>query len=358
MSGGVDSSVAAALLVQAGYDVMGAFMVNYDNNGDVNCWRHEYRDAVRVAAHLGIPLVRWDFIKEYKKDVLDYMYREYQLGRTPNPDVLCNKYVKFDAWLQKARAEGFDYIATGHYARVIPSGMNESASEWSRGIPDSKRIVLLNSKDPKKDQTYFLNQLNQDQLSSVLFPIGNRTKPEVRRLAKKFELPTAQKEESMGICFVGEVPMKQFLEQKIKHKPGKIILSLTNEVIGKHDGLAFYTIGQRHMLNVTTINFPLYVVEKDVKKNNLIVGPKNDPGLLKKEIEITDVHWISGQAPEFPLQCEVRLRHQQPLQKVEIKKLENLKIILTFKKPQWGATPGQFAVIYKKDQCLGGGIIK
>ena len=197
MSGGVDSSVAAALLVARGYDVTGAFMVNYDDigPGGESCWAGDYQDALRVAAKLGIPLMRLDFTKEYKKTVLDYMYAQYRAGRTPNPDVLCNKFVKFGSWLDKAKELGFDKIATGHYAKVL----------------ESRTYKLVEAKDENKDQTYFLNQLNQEQLSRVLFPIGDYTKPEVRKLAKKFGLPNADKEESMGICFVGEVPMKEFL---------------------------------------------------------------------------------------------------------------------------------------------------
>lgn len=351
LSGGVDSSVAAALLVRAGYEVTGAFMVNYDNNGDPGCWLPEYRDAVRVAAALGIPIVRWDFTKEYRRDVLNYMYREYRAGRTPNPDVLCNKYIKFDAWLKKAQAAGFAYIATGHYARVKSQ---ESG------------IKLLTAQDKKKDQTYFLHQLNQEQLSHVLFPIGDLLKSEVRALAKKYRLLTATKAESMGICFVGEVPMKDFLQKKIAVKPGAIMLT-TGEVIGEHDGLAFYTIGQRHHLGsqelrVKSQDGPLYVVDRNVKKNILLVGPKDDPGLLKKEIVLREVHWIRGQAPEFPLKCEVRFRHQQPLQRCTVKRHElrgkNQGAVVICAKAQWAVTPGQFAVLYHNGECLGGGIVK
>ena len=236
LSGGVDSAVAAALLVRHGYDVTGAYMVNYDaNSSDDNsigskCWTGDYRDALRVAAKLGIPLLRLNFTMEYKKYVLDYLYTEYEKGNTPNPDILCNKYIKFGFWLKKAQAMGFTKLATGHYAR----------------LHNPKSIELLEAKDKNKDQTYFLHQLNQKQLKDILFPIGEYTKPEVRKLAKKFALPVADKEESMGICFVGEVPMKKFLEEKVKSKPGEVVTSL-GEIVGKHDGLAFYTIGQRHI---------------------------------------------------------------------------------------------------------------
>src|SRR3989339_194203 len=238
MSGGVDSSVVAALLLKRGYDVAGMFAVNYNNEDNTNgsCWVSDYRDAVCVAAKLGISLLRWDFTKEYKKFVLDYMYKEYSLGRTPNPDVLCNKFVKFGVWLDRAKKEGFEKLATGHYARLMAY--------------DVGHMTLMMAKDENKDQTYFLHQLSQKQLSHVLFPLGDYTKPEVRKLAKKFDLPTAEKEESMEICFIGEVPMKEFLQTKIKQKKGKIILSPSaregvgaasgrgswSREIGEHDG--------------------------------------------------------------------------------------------------------------------------
>ena len=341
MSGGVDSSVAAALLVREGYDVTGAFMVNYDEKDNMeSCWTGDYRDAVRVAAKIGIPLIKLDFTKEYKKLVLDYMYKEYEAGRTPNPDVLCNKFVKFGVWMDKAHELGFEKLATGHYARL-------------------KNNKLMEAKDKNKDQTYFLHQLNQKQLADVLFPIGDYTKDEVRKLAEKFGLPTAHKEESMGICFVGEVPMKEFLQKKIKPAPGNIVFSKTNEIIGRHDGLAFYTIGERG-LGINKDNKPLYVVEKNMKTNELIVGFEDDPLLYKKEISLENITWISGHEPKFPLQCEVRLRHRQPLQKAKIchsRESGNPEIIV-FTKPQRAVTPGQFAVFYKKGECLGGGEIK
>lgn len=343
MSGGVDSSVAAALLVAQGHDVTGAFMVNYDEIGPSgeSCWAGDYQDALRVAAKLNIPLLRWDFVKEYKKTVLDYMYAEYEKGRTPNPDVLCNKFVKFGSWLDKARELGFTKLATGHYAQT-------------KKIKNSTK--LIKAKDDNKDQTYFLHQLSQDQLKDILFPIGGYTKPEVRKLAKKFGLPNADKEESMGICFIGEVPMKDFLLKKIKSQKGKIVLS-TGQIIGEHDGLSFYTIGQRNLGVKTDQNKPLYVLDKSFVKNELVVGYEDDPLLYKKETEITDVNWINGQKPKLPLTCEVRLRHRQPLQKVKVEE-KNGKVFLKFSKAQRAVTPGQFAVLYAKNECLGGGIVK
>ncbi len=384
MSGGVDSSVAAALLVADGYDVTGAFMVNYDDIGPQgeSCWAGDYQDALRVAAKLGIPLMRLNFVKEYKKTVLDYMYEEYRKGRTPNPDVLCNKFIKFGAWLDKAKKLGFDFIATGHYARLANSPLGRG-----RG-----GLVLMEAKDKNKDQTYFLHQLNQEQLKHILFPIGDYTKPEVRKLAKKFNLPTAEKEESMGICFIGEVPMKEFLMKKIKPNPGKIITSI-GEVVGEHRGIPFYTIGERIGVKLQISNDkcqikskyqnskPMYVVGKDIKKNILIVGYEDDPLLYKKEIVVgarhaLPVHWISGQPPKFPLKCEARLRHRQPLQKCvvysplvpihEDRGSRSLREAIVgrgglagkFSTPQRAVTPGQFAVFYKKGECLGGGVIQ
>ncbi len=339
LSGGVDSSVTAALLVRAGYNVTAAFMINYDEKDQAkkNCWINDYRDAARVAAHLNIPIVRWNFTKEYKRDVLDYMYREYKAGRTPNPDVLCNQFVKFGAWLKKAKVEGFDFLATGHYATT-------------------KNGELLTAKDTHKDQTYFLHQLSKEQLSHTLFPLGPYTKPQVRVLAKKFKLPTATRAESMGICFVGEVPMKDFLEKKIKHTPGLIKDIETKEILGNHDGLAFYTIGQRHNLNSKNRAEPLHVVKKEAKTNTIFVGPKNSPGLFQSEIKLTKVHWISGQSPQFPVKCRVRLRHGQELRPATLIQ-KNKQVYLTVTKPEWAVAPGQFAVFYQNTHCLGGGII-
>lgn len=336
MSGGVDSSVAAALLVRAGFDVTGMFAVNYDDGDpDRSCWRGDYQDALRVCAKLGIKLLRWDFTREYRREVLGYMYREYRQGRTPNPDVMCNKYIKFGVWLDRAKKECFDFVATGHYARV------------SRG-------KLLCAQDANKDQTYFLHQLTANQLERVMFPIGEYTKSEVRALAKKFQLPTAQKEESMGICFVGEVPMREFLEKEIKSKPGDIILD--GRTVGAHRGLPFYTIGER--IGVAGHNQKsLFVVSKNRAKNYLIVGDENDPNLYSSDISVKQVNWISGQAPIFPISCMVRLRHRQPLQKCEIRADKTNKLRVKFDTAQRAVTPGQFAVFYKRDICLGGGVI-
>lgn len=370
MSGGVDSSVAAALLVKQGYDVTGAFMVNFDSKTEGiggSCWRGDYQDALRVAAKLGIPLLRLDFTKEYRKMVLDYMYGEYKSGRTPNPDVLCNKFVKFGVWLDKAKKLGFDFLATGHYAIIKRTINNEQLTiptvKVGRNLLIAKCSLLI-SNDENKDQTYFLHQLTQAQLKHVLFPIGAFPKERVRALAKKFGLPTADKEESMGICFIGEVPMKKFLMKKIKPKKGKIILS-SGETVGEHDGLAFYTIGERVGLRTTanrqqtTATKPFFVVDKNMRRNELVVGLENDPLLHKKEIAVKDINWIAGRAPKFPLKCEVRLRHRQSLQDcLVIKNVKSKVLKVIFNKAQRAVTPGQFAVFYKAGECMGGGEIE
>jgi len=342
MSGGVDSSVAAALLVQKGYDVTGAFMLNYEEPAPQaeTCWIGDYQDALRVAARLHIPLIRLNFIKKYQELVLDYMYGEYEAGRTPNPDILCNKYIKFGVWLDKAKELGFDNLATGHYAR----------------LRQGKILKLMASKDKNKDQTYFLHQLNQKQLKHVLFPIGGYVKTDVRKMARQMSLPTADRAESMGICFVGEVPMKEFLMKKIKPKPGNI-LSTNGEILGQHDGLAFYTIGQRFGFKGQHSK-AFYVIDKKIKSNELIVGHENDAALYKNEIEAGNINWISGHPPKFPLKCEVRLRHRQPLQKCVVSRARKKNpLTIKFINPQRAVTPGQFAVFYKKGECLGGGVI-
>ncbi len=345
LSGGVDSSVSALLLVQAGYEVTGVYMKQWsDTKGlsGVCSWKDDRRDALRVAAHLGIPFLTVDFEKEYKKWVVDYMFSEYKVGRTPNPDVMCNKFVKFGFWLDYAKKKKFAALATGHYAQITKL---------------KGKYQLLSAQDKEKDQTYFLHQLGQKQLERVLFPIGHLKKMQVRSLAKKYQLPTAERAESMGICFIGEVPMKDFLQQKIKPKKGKILLS-NGEIIGEHEGLSFYTLGQRHGLGQPGGGKPLFVVGKNMKTNELLVGLEDDPLLLKKEIQLENLHFVSGQAPNFPLQCEVRLRHRQPLQRVVLQKGKKKgEATLLFQKAQKAVTPGQFAVFYVKGECLGGGVI-
>jgi tRNA-specific 2-thiouridylase len=369
LSGGVDSAVTAALLVKAGYAVTAVFVINYEgkNAFGEDCYVHEYRDAVRVAAHLNIPILKWNFAKEYQKYVLEQMFSEYEAGRTPNPDVLCNKFVKFGSWLTKARELGFEYMATGHYAKKSEVLSRRHASLHPKS---TEHFSLCIPKDTVKDQTYFLHQLNQEQLKYTLFPLADYTKPEVRKLAEKFKLPVAKKEESMGICFIGEVPMKDFLEQRIKKNPGNIVFS-NGEVVGQHDGLPFYTIGQRHFGTQNSKstariqvegNRPLYIVAKRAKTNELVVGYEDDLLMNTREITVENMHWISGQPPAFPLQCQVRLRHRQELQECRLDfRLQTSdfgpSVTVICKNPQRAVTPGQFAVVYKDGECLGGGVI-
>ncbi|MBT3539390.1 tRNA 2-thiouridine(34) synthase MnmA [Candidatus Parcubacteria bacterium] len=356
MSGGVDSSVVAALLVDQGYDVAGAYMINYDTDDHEgvgatgeSCWVPDYRDAVRVAAKLGIQLLKLDFKKEYQSKVLDHMFAEYEKGRTPNPDVMCNKFVKFGSWLEKIKDLGFDKMATGHYARLRSSSYDGQA-----------HFSLVQAEDENKDQTYFLHQLNQEQLSHTLFPLGDYTKTQVRELAEKFDLPTAGKEESMGICFVGEVSMEEFLRTKAANggtgldlsiQPGEIIMS-DGTKIGEHKGLAFYTIGQRHGFEQPGGGEPLFVVDKRFDSNELVVGEKDDPLLYRDKIELEDVHWIAGRTPDFPLKCKVRMRHRQELRECTVD-----GNTIQFKNSERAVTPGQFAVFYLDGECLGGGVV-
>ncbi len=332
LSGGVDSAVAALLLKQRGHDVTGVFVINYDDGG--SCWNADYQDAVRVAAKIGIPIITFDFQEEYRKKVLDYMFSEYEKNRTPNPDILCNKFIKFGSWLQKAQDLGFDMLATGHYARnAVVDGMHS----------------LQKAFDSEKDQTYFLSSLSQYQLSHTIFPLGEYTKKQVRAIARENDLLNADKEESMGICFVGEVPMKEFLMKKIMQTPGDIV-DTSGNMLGTHDGLPFYTIGQRN-LHISS-DRPLYVLRKDGESNTLIVGHDDDPLMMIERVVIENIHFISGQQPQFPIECEVRLRHRQQLQSCTLSE----KYII-FKQPQRAVTPGQFAVFYKDQQCIGNAVI-
>jgi len=349
MSGGVDSSVVAALLVKKGYDVTGMFAVNYEGQDKFgnSCWRTDYEDALRVCAKLRIKLLRLNFVKEYQEKVLEYTYNEYNKGRTPNPDIMCNKFIKFNVWLKKIKELGYDSIATGHYAKTDNGN-------------------LLKAKDQNKDQTYFLHQLSKKQLKDVLFPLGKYSKSKVRKLAEKFDLATKDKEESMGICFIGEVSMTEFLKDKVKAKKGNIVLS-NGEVVGTHNALPFYTIGQKSSILSSQFsknrkNEPLFVVNKNTKKNELVIGFNNDPLLYKKEIGLENFHWIESCESKLPLKCCFRLRHRQKLQKGTLYRSELVSesnnYILKSLKKQRAVTPGQFAVIYKGKVCLGGGEIK
>ncbi len=337
LSGGVDSSVTAALLKQHGYDVTGVYMKNWSQDlpGHHCPWKEDYQDAKRVAVQLGIPFKMYDFEKEYRHKVVDYMIEEYNAGRTPNPDIMCNQEVKFKLFLQTALEDGADMIATGHYAR----------------IKDGK---LLTAKNTDKDQTYFLYRVTEDALKKSLMPIGDfKTKAEVRAMAKKLGLVTADKKDSQGICFVGKVGIKDFLGNYVKTKPGNII-DENGKIIGQHEGAIFYTIGQRHGLDVGG-GLPYYVIGKDMKKNEVYVSTNlDDENLWSDELKLTDVHWINEEPKLSKL--SVRTRYRAPLVEAEIK--HNGKALqVKLSQPIRAVTSGQSAVFYDKDICLGGGII-
>ena len=347
MSGGVDSSVAAALLVEQGHEVTGVYMKNWSEDlPGMHCpWAEDVADAKRVAVGLGIDFQVFDFQKEYKQNVVDYMIREYQAGRTPNPDVMCNQEVKFKLFLEASLAAGAEYIATGHYARV--EHLADGAAR------------LLRAYDDNKDQTYFLYRVTSEALAKTMFPLGDFTKAEVRKMAKKRDLWTASKKESMGICFVGQVGIREFLSEYIETSPGDIINQQTGAVVGRHDGAIFYTLGQRHGLNVGG-GLPYYVVGKDMAKNEVYVSRSIDnTNLWRKELTMADVHWIN-QPPKVDT-CQVRVRHRALLIDAEIAARVNYddgeKVTVVLSEPQRAVAPGQSAVIYDGEECLGGGII-
>lgn len=388
MSGGVDSSVAAYLMQQQGYEVIGLFMKNW-HDGSVtiqgDCpWIDDSNDALMVAQKLGIPFQTLDLSDEYKTRIVDYMFAEYEAGRTPNPDVLCNREIKFDIFLKHALAIGADYVATGHYCR-----RSESVDT------DGKQIFhLLAGKDGNKDQSYFLCQLNQEQLSKAIFPIGELTKPEVRKIAKQLDLITAEKKDSQGLCFIGKVRLPEFLQQQLKTKKGNVVL-IPNEhipdkqaynfehctdaelaelskpnsfslqdgkIIGEHNGAHYYTIGQRKGLRIGGFKEPLFVIETNTKENIIYLGESeshkglNRAGLFVKN---EDIHWIredlslkTGEQRSY----SARIRYRQPLEDCCLfQKEDGLYII--FKNLQKGITPGQFCAWYAEDELIGSGVI-
>lgn len=339
LSGGVDSSVTAALLKEQGYNVVGAYMKNWSQDlPGFSCpWFEDYQDAKRIAVQLGIKFELLDFETDYKKLVVDYMIEEYRAGRTPNPDIMCNQEIKFKLFLEAATAHGADMIATGHYARV----------------KDGK---LFMAEDSSKDQTYFLYRASKEALAKTLFPLGDYKKPEVREMAEKKGLATAKKKESMGICFVGKVGIKEFLSQYVETAPGPIVDSY-GLTVGEHDGAIFYTIGQRHGLNAGG-GLPYYVSGKDMATNTVYVTTKlDDEKLWTDTLVVKDVHWINS-APESTENIVVRLRHRGPLLKVKsIENIEGSTWKLQLENDERAVAPGQSAVIYKDHECLGGGFI-
>jgi tRNA-specific 2-thiouridylase len=340
MSGGVDSSVTAALLQEQGYTVVGVYMKNWTKSlpGFVCPWKEDFEDAKRVAVQLGIDFKVFDFEEEYKHKVVDYMIAEYKSGRTPNPDIMCNQEVKFKLFLETCLEDGADLIATGHYARV-------------------KDGALLKATDDNKDQTYFLYRVTEDALRRTLFPLGEYTKPEVRKLASKFGLVTAAKKESMGICFVGKVGIKEFLSQYVETKPGNII-DEKEVVVGEHEGAIFYTIGQRQGLGVGG-GLPYYVVGKDMELNEVYVTTDlNDKRMWYQELDLADVHWINGK-PSHGAEVQVRTRHRAPLIQgtLQVAPSDKGTLQVGLRDEIRAATPGQSAVIYDGEVVLGGGII-
>ena len=349
ISGGVDSSVSALLLKKQGYDVIGLFMRNWDANlnndtlgnptlnENICPQEQDYNDAKEVCKKIGIPLKRIDFIKEYWDYVFTYFLDELKVGRTPNPDIMCNKYIKFDMFAREAKKLGADYIATGHFAR----------------LKDGK---LLRGIDNNKDQTYFLSQVKKEQLENVLFPIGELTKSEIRKIAKENDLITASKKDSTGICFIGERNFKQFLKNYLPNIPGNIVDIETNKKLGEHIGLMYYTIGQRKGLNIGGSQDRMFVVGKDLNKNILYVAfGEDNPYLYSDSCIINNVNFISDLRPD---KCTAKFRYRQKDNDVELEYLENNEILVKYTQGVKSVTPGQACVLYLNDECLGGGVIK
>ncbi len=388
LSGGVDSSVAAYLLQQQGHEVIGLFMRNWNDASvtleDECPWIEDSNDALLVAKKLGIPFQVIDMSELYKERIVDYMFAEYEKGRTPNPDVLCNREVKFDVFLKTALSLGAEKVATGHYAQVT-STFDENGKEI---------FHLLAGKDVNKDQSYFLCQLNQEQLSKALFPIGELTKPEVREIAKKLDLVTADKKDSQGLCFIGKVSLPEFLKQQLQPKEGEIVEIFTDfpefhqekphfsskleeleflsskikyqksdgKVIGKHQGAQYYTIGQSKGLGIGGHKESCFIVSRDMENNIIFVGEgKNFPGLFRNALKIdnSEVHWIREDLRlknSESMQVLARIRYRQALEKATIYQFED-GFFMEFENPQSAIAEGQFASWYVGDECLGSGVI-
>lgn len=366
MSGGVDSSVAAALLKEQGYECTGVYMKNWsgDDYGiQAECpWEKEMADAEKVCEKLGIEFRSFNFEKDYRDKVVEYFFSEYEKGRTPNPDVMCNKEIKFHLFLKKALEEGADFIATGHYVRKREVGGRVN------GKNIEEHYELLKGVDPNKDQSYFLYNITQAQLNKCLFPVGHLLKPEVRELAQKFGLPNADKPDSQGICFIGEINVQEFLRSRIQVHKGEIVDVDSGGKVGEHDGIEFYTLGQREGLKIGGAGEPYFVVKKEPETNILYVAKGRDnPKLFKDELKLESLHLIDDMVDNGnegtdlisltgkKLQASVRYRHKPEPCKIEV---EDGKIEIEFDKPQRAITPGQSCVIYDGDICLGGGVIE
>lgn len=349
LSGGVDSAVAALILKNQGYDVHAVFMQNWEaDQDDPYCTiEQDLFDAKAVAEKLAIPFTAINFSKEYWQNVFQYFLDEYAAGHTPNPDVLCNKEIKFKAFLNYALDAGAAYIATGHYARKDRT---------------NNKYRLLRGLDKGKDQSYFLHTITQKQLAHSLFPIGDLQKSEVRALANEAGFINAEKKDSTGICFIGERNFKEFLGEYLLAQPGEIVTT-TNEVIGKHDGLMFYTLGQRKGLGIggrkNAPEKPWYVVTKDLENNRLVADQNhNHPLLLSKNLTCSNPHWISEENPRLPIECTAKIRYQHRDQKCNIVSQLSGLLDVVFEQEQWAITAGQSVVFYQDEECLGGGTIK
>ena len=348
MSGGVDSSVTALLLKEQGYDAIGLFMKNWeDDDDDEYCSsREDLIDAVAAAEVVGIPIEAVNFAGEYKDRVFSYFLREYEAGRTPNPDILCNSEIKFKSFLDHAMRLGADTIAMGHYAQV-------------RKVDGL--FQLLKAEDASKDQSYFLHRLNQAQLSRAMFPLGKLLKSEVREIARQHGLANYAKRDSTGICFIGERPFREFLNRYLPTQPGNMITP-EGKVMGQHQGLSFYTLGQRQGLGIgggkDSSGEPWFVAGKDMENNRLIVVQGHDhPALLTPHLDAIDMHWISGTAPDITRGYAAKTRYRQHDAACRIVSLEGNRASFVFDQPQWAVTPGQSVVVYDGEVCLGGGII-
>ncbi len=348
MSGGVDSSVSALLLKQQGYQVTGLFMKNWeDDDDDEYCSsREDLIDAVSAADVIGIPIEAVNFARDYKERVFSYFLREYEAGRTPNPDILCNSEIKFKAFVEHALRLGADAIAMGHYAKV-------------REVDGL--FQLLKADDAGKDQSYFLHRLNQEQLSRAMFPIGHLQKTAVREIARKNHLANHAKRDSTGICFIGERPFREFLNRYLPTQPGDMVTP-EGKKVGTHQGLAFYTLGQRQGLGIgggkESSGEPWFVADKDRKSNRLIVVQGHDhPALLTPHLDALEMHWISGHAPDISRSYAAKTRYRQQDAACRIMVLKDDRASFAFDQPQWAVTPGQSVVVYDGEVCLGGGII-
>ena len=344
MSGGVDSAVTALLLKQQGYRVTGLFMKNWEDEDDEHCpARQDFLDVLAVADVIGLDVEAVNFSAEYKDRVFSYFLREYQAGRTPNPDVLCNAEIKFKAFLDHALSLGGECIATGHYARLHEV---------------DGRYELLKAVDTAKDQSYFLYRLNQAQLSKSMFPLGELTKPQVRRIAEEAGLPNFAKKDSTGICFIGERPFREFLQRYLPIQPGDMCTP-DGRVVGRHQGLMYHTLGQRQGLGIGGAGEAWFVAGKNLPENRLIVVQGHDhPLLFSTQLHAADLNWIAGPAPDMAFAYAAKTRYRQADASCRFDALEPGRCVLDFDTPQWAVTPGQSVVLYGGDVCLGGGIIQ